>query len=338
VTSAGPAIAVFGAGRIGRVHAENVAHCSGATFAGVGDTDAVAAERAVRELGKGRFGTVESFLEDPAIDAVVVATPTDSHAAIVINAAAAKKHIFCEKPISLDVGTTIAAIEACKRNGVRLQVGFQRHFDQDFLAAKKAVEDGVLGDLRFIRLVSRDRTSPPIAYIPTSGGQYRDQMIHDFEAARWLAAPHSVKDVTAIGSVLIDPAIGKAGDVDTAIAVLRFSNGALCTIDVSREAAYGYDVRTEIQGSRGMLLTGQDAMDDGRVLDASILVPRNDSFITRFAQAYRGEIEDFVDVVATGREPSVGGNDALQALRIAIAADRSLSERRTIALTEVEGG
>jgi myo-inositol 2-dehydrogenase / D-chiro-inositol 1-dehydrogenase len=338
VANAGPAIAVFGAGRIGRVHAENVARCSGVNFAGVADVDFAAAERIVRHLGKGRTGTVESFLEDPAIDAVVIATPTDSHAAIVAKAAAAKKQIFCEKPISLDVDATIVAIEACTRNNVALQVGFQRRFDRDFLVAKKTIDDGALGEIRFVRLVSRDHTPPPIAYIPTSGGQYRDQMIHDFDAARWLVAPAAVEEVTAIGSVVIDPAIGQAGDVDTAIAVLRFSNGALCMIDVSREAAYGYDVRTEIQGSRGMFLTGQDSMGDRAILDASFLEPKNDSFVTRFADAYRREIEDFVDAVATHRKPGVGGDDALQALRIAIAADRSRSEHRTVALSEVAGG
>lgn len=336
--SSGPVIAVFGAGRIGRVHAANVVRCSGVTFAGVGDVEATAAQSVVRELGKGRVGTVESFLDDPAIDAVVVATPTDSHAAIITNAAAAKKQIFCEKPISLDVATTIAAIEACTRSGIALQVGFQRHYDADFLAAKKTIENGALGEIRFVRLVSRDRTPPPIAYIPTSGGQYRDQMIHDFDAARWLLAPATVEDVTAIGSVVIDPAIGEAGDVDTAVAVLRFSNDALCMIDVSRAAAYGYDVRTEIQGSRGMLVTGQDAMSDRTVLDASFLEPRNDSFITRFADGYRREIEDFVDVVRSRKRVAVDGNDALQALRIAVAADRSRAERRTVALSEVEGG
>jgi myo-inositol 2-dehydrogenase/D-chiro-inositol 1-dehydrogenase len=221
---------------------------------------------------------------------------------------------------------------------VLLQIGFQRRFDRDFVNVHAAIREGKLGDVRFIRLVSRDRTLPPIAYVRTSGGQYKDQMVHDFDAARWLLAPATVKEVTAVGSALADPAIGECDDVDTAVALLRFSNGAIALLDVSREAAYGYDVRTEVHGSHGMLLAGDDGMKSGNLLDASFVKPQTDSFVTRFADAYRLELQDFVDAVATRKKPRVDGDDALQALRIAVAADRSRRSGCAVQLADIEGG
>ncbi len=323
---------------MGSVHAENVVHHSSAAFAGIADIDTGAAERLVRRLGQGRVDTVEGFLKDPTIAAVIIATPTATHAQLIEAAAAAKKQIFCEKPISLDVATTIRAILACERAGTILQVGFQRHYDRDFLSAHSAIEAGNLGEIRFIRLVSRDRSPPSPAYVCVSGGQYKDQMVHDFDAARWLLAPASVEEVMATGSALVDRSVAEAGDIDTSVAVLRFSNGAIAVLDDSREATYGYDVRGEIHGSLGMLLIGEDGMRAGVVLDASFLKAQNESFITRFAAAYRSEIADFVDVVSHGEWPRVKGDDALQALRIAIAADRSRMSGRTVRLSEVEGG
>jgi myo-inositol 2-dehydrogenase/D-chiro-inositol 1-dehydrogenase len=330
-------IAVFGAGRMGSAHARTVARSSRAKFAGIADVDTKAADRVISSLGTGKAGTTDAFLADSQVDAVIVATSSDTHADLILKAAGAGKQIFCEKPISLDLDTTAKAIRACEEAGVILQIGFQRRFDRDFLNARSAIDTGKVGDIRFVRLVSRDRTLPPIAYIPTSGGQFRDQMIHDFDAARWLLAPAQVEEVSATGSAVIAPEIGEAGDVDTAVAVLRFSNGAIAIADVSREAAYGYDVRTEIHGSRGMLLTGGDGMQNGRILDSSFAKPQTDSFLTRFSDAYRAEIEDFIDVVAARGRPRVDGKDAFEALRIAIAADRSLKTGRAVKLADVNG-
>lgn len=330
-------VAVFGAGRMGVVHARNIARNTGARLAGLADVDRDAAERAVASTG-GRVDTVENFLSDPFVDAVVIATPTGTHADLIIESALAKKQIFCEKPVSLDIATTIEAIQACNRAGVILQIGFQRRFDRDFLNARRVIDNGELGAVRFVRLVSRDRTLPPIAYVRTSGGQYKDQMVHDFDAARWLLAPATVDEVVATGNAVIDPEIGACGDVDTAVALLRFSSGAIALLDVSREAAYGYDVRTEIHGSAGMLLTGDEGMKTGTLLDSSYVKPQTDSFITRFADAYRTEIQEFVDAAVKHTKPRADGNDALQALRIAIAADRSRKSGCAIKLADVEGG
>ncbi len=328
-------IAVFGAGRIGDVHASNIAVTAGTRLAGVADVDACAAQRLIDRLGQGRVDTVDGFLNDSAVDAVAIATPTDTHAELISQAAAVGKQIFCEKPISLDVATTVRAIDACERAGVILQIGFQRRFDRDFVNARRAIDEGKIGDARFIRLVSRDRELPPISYIPTSGGQYKDQMVHDFDAARWLLSPDSVEEVTAVANAA-NPAIAQAGDVDTAVALLRFSSGALAVLDVSREAVYGYDVRMEIHGSRGMLLTGEASMNSGTVLGVSFVKPQTGSFITRFSDAYRNEIQDFIRIAAARARPRADGNDALQALRIAIAADRSRQNRCTVALSDVE--
>jgi myo-inositol 2-dehydrogenase/D-chiro-inositol 1-dehydrogenase len=322
---------------MGIVHARNISQNANARLIGIADLDRNAAESAVASTG-GRVDSAENFLADAAVHAVVIATPTDTHAELIVKSAAANKQIFCEKPISLDIRTTVQAIRACERAGVMLQIGFQRRFDRDFANVHTAIREGKLGDVRFIRLVSRDRTLPPIAYVRTSGGQYKDQMVHDFDAARWLLAPATVDEVTAVGSALADSAIGECGDVDTAVALLRFSNGAIALLDVSREAAYGYDVRTEVHGSRGMLLAGDDGLKSGSVLDASFVKPQTDSFVTRFSDAYRLELQDFVDAVATRKNPRVDGNDALQALRIAVAAERSRRSGCKVQLADVEGG
>ncbi len=331
-----PVIAVFGAGRMGAAHARSVACSARADFVGIADVDRDAADRTIASLGRGRNGSIDEFLADPDLDAVVIATSSPTHAELIMKAARARKHIFCEKPISLDIETTSACIAACEAANVTLQIGFQRRFDRDFLNARSAVESRELGEIRFLRLVSRDRSLPPMAYIPTSGGQFKDQMIHDFDAARWLLAPAEVVEVTATGSAVIAREIGEAGDVDTAVALLRFSNGAIVVADVSREAVYGYDVRTEIHGSLGMLLVGFDRMQNGRLLDGAFATPQTDSFLTRFSDAYRAEIEDFIEAIAEGRLARVNGRDALEALRIAVAADRSRESGRTVKLAEIE--
>ncbi len=320
---------------MGSVHARNIA-ASNALLAGIADVDDAAATRLAESLDT-HTGSIEDFLRDPRVNAVVITTPSGTHAQLIERCAQAGKHIFCEKPISLDVSTTVGATDACKRAGIVLQIGFQRRFDRHFVQAHEAIARGEVGEMRFLRLVSRDRALPPISYIPTSGGQFRDQMVHDFDAARWLLAPAHVEDVTATGTAA-NGAIAQAGDVDTSVAVLRFSNGAVAVLDVTREAAYGYDVRIEVLGSRGMLLAGADGMPQGHVLDASFAAPLTDSFITRFADAYREEIREFVSVLENGGDVRAGGDDALQALRLAIAADRSREDGRTVRLADVEGG
>lgn len=328
-------LAVFGAGRIGAVHVRNAATLPGARLVGVADIDHAAAQRLVARHGTGRVDDAVAFLRDPSVAGIVIATPTDSHAELIAQAAAAGKHILCEKPISLDVATSLSAIGAAERARVILQVGFQRRFDPEFQRARRAVESGELGKPRFLRLVGRDHHVPSLDYLRTSGGQFKDQMIHEFDLARWLLAPAHVSEVFAAGSTVIEPALQEFGDADTTVALLRFDTGALGIIDGSREAVYGYDVRAEILGSKGLMLVGGERLRNGALLDASAATSAVESFIERFEQAYRAELEDFVDAIATGRAALVGGSDALEALRLAIAATQSFQLGRPVALAEV---
>ena len=329
-------LAVFGAGRIGAVHTRNAARrIPGAHLVGVGDVDRAAARRLVEEAGVGRADDPQAFLQDPNVQAVIIATPTETHAKLIASSAQAGKHIFCEKPISSRLASTSEAAERARNAGVILHVGFQRRFDAEFQAAHRAVQSGDLGAPRFLRLVGRDHRMPPKSYLQTSGGQFKDQMVHEFDLARWLFSPLEVQEVYATGSALVDPSIESFGDVDTSIVVLRFQGGALCVIDDSREAIYGYDVRAELHGAQGLLLVGHGRLHNAELLGARAATQDVDSFIERFAEAYRLEIVDFVETIRERREPKVTAKDALEALRLAIAADRSKQLRRPVALSEV---
>lgn len=329
-------LAVFGAGRIGALHVRNAArHVPGGHLVGVADVDAAAAARALADTGVHRIDDAETLLADPEVQGVIIATPTQTHAALVAQAVAAGKHVLCEKPISLRLADTRAALDTARNAGVILQVGFQRRFDQEFVRARQHVEDGSIGDVRFLRLVGRDHQMPSAVYLRTSGGQFKDQMVHEFDLARWLVAPLEIDEVYATGSVLIDPAIASFGDVDTSLVVLRFSGGPIGVIDDSREAVYGYDMRGEIHGSKGMMLIGQTRLQNGQLLDARHATADVNSFIERFTDAYKAEVVDFVQAIRDRRAPRVGAQDALEALRIAIAADRSMSTHRPVKLLEV---
>ncbi|HEY5095553.1 MAG TPA: inositol 2-dehydrogenase [Candidatus Eremiobacteraceae bacterium] len=331
-------LAVFGAGRIGTVHARSVSrHVPGATLVGVADIDRDAAQRLVDDAGMGRVSDAQAFLDDPAVNGVIIATPTDTHSELILRATSAGKHILCEKPISRQLSETKTAEISARWARVILQVGFQRRFDAEFSRARMLVANGDLGQPRFLRLVGRDHRIPSIAYLKTSGGQFADQMVHEFDLARWLMAPLEIEEVYATGSALIEPALEEFGDVDTSLVVLRFSGGALGVIDNSREAIYGYDVRGEIQGSKGMVLVGHQRLDSGDLIDSKFATPDVESFTERFADAYRAEVREFVAAIRERREPLVGARDALEALRIALAADRSMRENRPVKLAEITG-
>lgn len=329
-------LAVFGAGRIGAVHAKNVSDCAPqAHLVGVADIDAAAAQRLLSAAGSGRTGDIDSFLGDPSVAAVIIATPTGTHAELIARAAKAGKHVLCEKPISLQLAATATASREAERAGIILQVGFQRRFDDEFTRVRALVEKGDLGAVRFLRLVGRDHRPPSHAYLRTSGGQYKDQMVHEFDAARWLMGPLEVDEVYATGSAIVDPSLDEFGDVDTTVAVLRFKGGALAVIDGSREAVYGYDVRGEIQGSKGLALIGHERLRNGSLMNSAHATADVESFIERFAAAYKNEVIDFVAAIRERRAPRVGARDALEALRMAIAADRSRAQRRPVKLAEV---
>lgn len=241
---------LIGAGRIGRVHAETLTfRLPEACILAVTDIDREAAKALAAHCGIPTVAdSADEILANPAIDAVLICSPTGTHAELIVKAAQAGKHIFCEKPIAFDLGKIDAALAAVKAAGVQLQIGFNRRFDANFVRVHQAVESGEIGKPSMMHIVSRDPAPPPISYIRTSGGLFLDMTIHDFDMARFLMGDE-VEEIYTSAGVMVDPEIGKAGDLDTALVLMRFRNGVIATIDNSRKAVYGYDQRVEILGS-----------------------------------------------------------------------------------------
>jgi myo-inositol 2-dehydrogenase / D-chiro-inositol 1-dehydrogenase len=310
----------FGAGRIGAIHAGNIAGHSYARLLIVVDPDRAAAARLAGRYGAA-VGTQAEAIVDPAVNAVVIASSTDTHADLVEAASRAGKAVFCEKPLDLDRYRAEACLAVARECGVPLMVGFNRRFDPNFALLERQIRDGRIGHLELLTITSRDPAPPPIEYVRHSGGLFRDMMIHDFDMARWLLNEEPI-EVFAAASVLIDPAIGGAGDVDTAVVTLRTQSGALCQISNSRRAVYGYDQRIEALGSKGALRaenvvesTVSFAGADGIISDKPLHF-----FLERYAEAYRRELDHFIGAVASGTTPLVGGRDGVQALALADAA------------------
>ena len=315
-------VGLIGAGRIGRIHAGNVA-LAGATLVAVADAVEGAA-REVAALHGARADTLEAALAGPDIDAVLICSSTDTHADFIERAAKAGKAVFCEKPVDLDSGRIEACLKVVEAAGVPLMIGFNRRFDPSFAEAKRRVAAGEIGTVELVTILSRDPGPPPQAYVARSGGLFRDMMIHDLDMARFLLDEEPVV-VHAVGSCLVEPYIGAAGDVDTAAVLLRTASGKICQISNSRRATYGYDQRFEVHGARGMvrahnvpLTTVEVATGDGFRAD-----PVLPFFLERYAAAYRAEMAAFVAVVTQGVAPSPSGLDGLKAQRLADAATLS---------------
>jgi myo-inositol 2-dehydrogenase/D-chiro-inositol 1-dehydrogenase len=272
-----------------------------------------------------------AVLSDPAIDAVVIASSTDSHAPLIIGAAEAGKQIFCEKPIALDLEATDRALDAVAQAGVRLQMGFQRRFDKAYHRAKELIDAGAIGRVEMIHDAMRDPEPAPRAYLETSGGLYRDMTIHNFDCVRWLMGEEA-REVFAMGSALVSPAIRELDDIDTSIVSLRFASDGLGVIDNSRRSGFGYDVRTEIFGSEGALMIGYARDTPMLRLDASGI--HSDHiywFLERFDQAYIDELKAFVDSIVEDTPPLVTGEDARAAMALAYAAEASRQENAPVA-------
>lgn len=333
-------MAVLGAGRIGTLHAANVAsHAPGASLVGIADVDLAAAVRAVGEAGAGRAITdYRELLADPAVDAVVVATPTATHARLLREAVSAGKHVLCEKPIALTLEETRAAIDAVSGAGVVIAVGFNRRFDPTYIAARRAIAAGEIGDPWIVKLVGRDPRLAPLSYLAGSGGLFKDQAIHEFDLARWLIG-REVEEVFATGSVLVSDEVATIGDVDTALTTLRYEGGALGTVDNCRQAVYGYDVRAEVHGSAGKIMIGFEGRTAVTLLQPNrVSHDHADWFLDRFSDAFRNEMAAFVECVRGGEGACAGIEDGYAALQIAVAAGRSHRERRPIRLEEVSDG
>jgi myo-inositol 2-dehydrogenase/D-chiro-inositol 1-dehydrogenase len=322
----------FGAGRIGSIHAGNIARHPGARLHLVVDTDRAAAER-LGGLYGAAVGSTADALADPAVDAVVIASSTDTHAGLVEAAARAGKAIFCEKPLDLDRRRAEVCAAVAASCGVKLMVGFNRRFDPSFARLEREIRDGRIGKLEMLTITSRDPAPPPIAYVKVSGGLFRDMMIHDFDMARWLSGEEPV-EILAAASNLVDPAIGEAGDVDTAVVTLRMQSGALCQISNSRRAVYGYDQRIEALGSNGAL-RAENVVESTVVYSGAEGVvgakPLN-FFLERYSEAYRRELAHFIDAVANGTTPLTGGVDGVRALALADAALEASRTGRAVKL------
>lgn len=332
-------VGVLGAGRIGRVHAEDLAYrIPEARVVAIADVILEAAQKLGSDLGIPNISQdPRVILDDKTIDAVVICSSTDTHAQLIEEAAAAGKHIFCEKPIALDLGKIDHALDAVKKAGVKLMVGFNRRFDPSFKRVRDLVSSGSLGDPHILRITSRDPAPPPIAYVKVSGGIFLDMAIHDFDMARYLMGSE-VEEVYAAANVLVDPEIGKAGDVDTAVITLRFANGALGVIDNSRKAVYGYDQRVEVFGSKGVA-TAQNKTPDlvfqSDAVGVHSALPLH-FFVERYAEAYVQEMREFVQAVVEDKTPPVTGADARAPVVIGYAAKKSSEENRPVRLAEVE--
>ncbi len=333
-------VGIVGAGRIGKIHAENIRYfIPEARIRTVADVVADKLGDWARGLG------IEKLVKDPReimsdkeIDAVVICSSTDTHADLVMAAAAAKKHVFCEKPVDLTVEKVKRALAAVEQAGVKLQVGFNRRFDHNFRRIRDLVHSGALGAPHIIRITSRDPAPPPAEYVKVSGGIFVDMTIHDFDMARYLAGSEVV-EVYAKGAVLVDPAIGQAGDVDTAAITLTFANGALGMIDNSRRATYGYDQRVEVFGSKGSAACSNDTPSS--VVVSGEQGVQSDKplyfFLERYRQAFIDEMKEFFAALVQDRPTPVTGIDGLKPLLIALAAKRSVAERRPVQVAEIEG-
>ena len=331
-------IAVIGCGRIGRIHAENLAtRIPGARLAAVADiAEASAREVAAQFHVTKATSDYHELLADSAIEAVAICSSTDTHSRIIQEAAAAGKHIFCEKPIDHDLARIHAALSAVEKARVKLQIGFNRRFDPSFARVRELVTQGAIGQPHIIRITSRDPEPPSLEYIKVSGGIFLDMTIHDFDMVRFLSGSEA-EEIYAIGDALIDPAIREAGDVDTAIVTMRLKSGALATIDNSFKADYGYDQRIEIFGSKGSASAGNRTPDEHLLMDARGLHHAKPLyfFLERYSEAYALEMRAFVEAVLQDQTPLVTGTEGLQAVVMGLAATRSLHEGRPVKLSEI---
>ncbi len=322
-------IGVVGAGRIGKLHAANLLAMPDVRLKTIADPYLVPEEWSRRGVGP-TLDPADVF-EDSEIEAVLICSPTPTHAEFTEIAARAGKHIFCEKPIALDpdrVRTTLAVVE---KAGVKLQVGFNRRFDPTFARVRKAVVDGEIGEVHLVKVVARDPSPPSPEYVADSGGMFLDMTIHDFDMVRFLSGSE-VEEVQAFGAVLVDPAIGEAGDIDTAVVTLKLANGALAVIENSRRAVFGYDQRVEVFGSNGGIEAFNESPCQVQLRTADGMRAENPLyfFLERYQRSFVAELEAFIAAIRDDLEPPVGGRDGLVSVLVGLAAAQSMAEGRPV--------
>ena len=332
-------LGIIGAGRIGKVHMESI--CTQAPNAKVktvadpfmdAEKEAWVKKKGVEQVTK----DYHEILDDPEIDAVLICSSTDTHASISMEAIEADKHVFCEKPVDHSIEKIRQVQEALKKHPVKYQVGFNRRFDHNFEAVQNAVVSGKVGEPHIVRITSRDPEPPALEYVKVSGGMFLDMTIHDFDMARFLAGCDA-EEIYVQAAVRIDPAIGKAGDVDTAVITMKMKNGSIVTIDNSRQAVYGYDQRVEVFGSQGMVLVSNDTTSSAVISNSEGVMGEKPLyfFLERYMQSYAREIRAFVQAIEQDTETPLGITDGLEAVRMGLAAKKSLAEHRPVRMAEI---
>lgn len=334
-------IGIIGAGRIGKVHLESISyHVKNATVTAMADPFMnEETEKLIRSYGVSKVTKdYKDILNDKDIDAVLVCSSTDTHAAISIEAINAGKHVFCEKPVDHSIEKIQAVADALKEHpDVKFQVGFNRRFDHNFAAIRKAYDDGKIGEAHILKITSRDPEPPNPAYIKVSGGIFLDMTIHDFDMACFLT-DSDVEELYVNSAVLVDPAIGEQGDVDTAIITMKMANGALAVIDNSRKAAYGYDQRAELFGSKGMVATSNDTVSSAVISNADGVTGEKPLFffLERYMGSFSEEMRQFTEAVINDTEVPVGIHAGLQSVKIGLAARKSVEEHRPVKISEIQ--
>lgn len=334
-------IGIIGAGRIGKVHLESISyHVKNATVTAMADPFMnEETEKLIRSYGVSKVTKdYNDILNDKDIDAVLVCSSTDTHAAISIEAINAGKHVFCEKPVDHSIEKIQAVADALKEHpDIKFQVGFNRRFDHNFAAIRKAYDDGKIGEAHILKITSRDPEPPNPAYIKVSGGIFLDMTIHDFDMACFLT-DSDVEELYVNSAVLVDPAIGEQGDVDTAIITMKMANGALAVIDNSRKAAYGYDQRAELFGSKGMVATSNDTVSSAVISNADGVTGEKPLFffLERYMGSFSEEMRQFTEAVINDTEVPVGIHAGLQSVKIGLAARKSVEEHRPVKISEIQ--
>ncbi len=334
-------IGIIGAGRIGKVHLETISyHVKNATVTAMADPFMnEETEKLIRSYGVSKVTKdYKDILNDKDIDAVLVCSSTDTHAAISIEAINAGKHVFCEKPVDHSIEKIQAVADALKEHpDIKFQVGFNRRFDHNFAAIRKAYDDGKIGEAHILKITSRDPEPPNPAYIKVSGGIFLDMTIHDFDMACFLT-DSDVEELYVNSAVLVDPAIGEQGDVDTAIITMKMANGALAVIDNSRKAAYGYDQRAELFGSKGMVATSNDTVSSAVISNADGVTGEKPLFffLERYMGSFSEEMRQFTEAVINDTEVPVGIHAGLQSVKIGLAARKSVEEHRPVKISEIQ--
>lgn len=331
-------IGIIGAGRIGKVHTETISQSVGnVNIKAIMDTSIPEAKKLAYRFHVPAFtNNYKDILNNSEIDAVLICSPTNTHAQYIVESAQAGKHIFCEKPVDLDLNIIQNAIDVVEKSNVKLMVGFNRRFDPNFKKVKQMVDEGKIGVPHILKITSRDPAPPPVEYIAASGGMFLDMTIHDFDMARYIVGSE-VEEVFVAAGVMVDKKIGQAGDVDTALITLKFENGAMGVIDNSRKAVYGYDQRVEVFGSKGMIKVDNNAPDNHNYYNEEGVhasLPLN-FFMDRYIEAYAREIKEFCTAVIEEKPVPVNGKDGLLSVAIGLAVKKSFAEKRVVKVSEV---